>query len=265
MYSKEKRRQLILERLAEVEKIDIEKLAEELDVSTMTIRRDLSYLEEQEEVIRTHGGAVLNKPLINESPFQLKEGKHSQQKKHIAQKAIQLIPDQATILLDSGTTTLEIARLMKNRSDVTIVTNDIKIAAELMDSEVKVIITGGELQNRIGALFGNVTENILREIHVDLFFLGAHAIDINAGITAPGFEKASIKKLMIEAADQVWLVSDSSKFKQKSFTKVCSLSELDGIITDQTIDKEYESLLKEHLNVMKANGGNDHESWSHSR
>lgn len=248
------RRKFILEQLSMNEKMDIEQLVDHLNVSAMTIRRDLNYLEAQEKLIRTHGGAVLNKPLVIETSFQVKEGKYSYQKRQIAQKAMNFIQSHSTILLDSGTTTLEIAKLLKEKKDLTVVTNDIKIAAELMDSEVKVIVSGGELQNNIGALFGPLTEQVLRNLHVDLFFLGAHAVHLEAGITAPTFEKASIKKLMIESAETTWLVADSSKFGQKSLTKVCHLSCIDGVITDDGITDVCEEILKEHLQVVTVEG-----------
>jgi len=249
------RRTWILEQLSKDEKIDIDQLAEQLNVSAMTIRRDLSILEEEEKIIRTFGGAILNKPLIHETPFLTKEGKYSRQKREIARKAVTLIQEHSTILLDSGTTTLEIARLLKDKKNLTVVTNDIKIAAELMDSEVKVIVAGGELQNTVGALFGPLTEQILKNIHVDLFFLGAHAVHVEAGITVTTFEKASIKKLMIEAAGTTWMVADSSKFDQKSFTKVCDLSDLDGLITDDGLSSEDLEKIKEHLKVVTAEVG----------
>lgn len=254
MMPKERRNQ-ILKQLHANGKIDIEDLVNQLNVSAMTIRRDLTYLEENEKIIRTHGGAILNKPLVVESSFRTKEGKFNNQKKQIANKAVEFIQDHSTILLDSGTTTLEIAKLLKDKKTITVVTNDIKIAAELIDTDVKVIVTGGELQNNVGTLFGPLTEQILKNIHVDLFFLGAHAIDFKAGVTAPTFEKASIKKLMIEASEKTWLVADSSKFDQKSLTKVCDLTQLYGVITDRNITTETEEKLNEYLEVVTVEGG----------
>jgi DeoR/GlpR family transcriptional regulator of sugar metabolism len=249
------RRDLILKQLSKDGKIDIEQLVSQLNVSAMTIRRDLAYLEENNKIIRTHGGAILNKPLVVESSFRTKEGKFSDRKKQIAKRAVEFIKDHSTILLDSGTTTLEIAKLLKEKSTITVVTNDIKIAAELIDTDVKVIVTGGELQNNVGTLFGPLTEQILKTIHVDLFFLGAHAIDFRAGITAPTFEKASIKKLMIEASEKTWLVADSSKFDSKSLTKVADLHDICGVITDQNLPEETTEKLKEYLDVVIVEGG----------
>ena len=246
------RRKIILEKLKKDGKVDIEQLIDELKVSAMTIRRDLTFLEEEEKVIRTHGGAILNKSLIGETAFHAKEGKNNLQKRIIARKAMDFIQDGSTILLDSGTTTLEIAKLLKERKDVTVITNDILIAYELMESEIKVIVTGGELQNNIGTLFGSLTEQILKNIHVNLFFLGTHAVHLEDGVTAPTFEKASVKKLMIEASEKIWLVTDSSKFDQRSFARVCDLSAIDGIITDDGLPDPFKQELTKLTQVIIA-------------
>lgn len=250
----QERRKLILEKLVENERINIEQLGEQLNVSTMTIRRDLAYLEEEEKIIRTHGGAVLKKRLVAETSFQSKKAQNSDQKKKIAQTALNYIQDQSTILLDAGTTTLEIAKLLKHETNLTVITNDIKIASELLDSKLKVIVLGGELQNTTGTLFGPLTEQVLENLYVDIFFLGAHAIDLKAGVTAPTHEKAAIKQLMVKAAESTWIVADSSKFNQKSFTKVCDLSSVEGIITDDRITDEYMRELQDYLKVTVADG-----------
>lgn len=248
------RRNWILQQLERDGKIDVDQLANQLNVSSMTIRRDLTLLQEENKVIRTYGGAVLPKPLIVETSHQSKEEKFIQEKRQIAKKAAELVQDYSTILLDSGTTTLELARCLKEQEHLTIVTNDIKISAELMNSPLKVIVLGGELQNHVGALLGSITQRLLAEIHVDLFILGAHAVHQEAGITAPTFEKAMIKKQMIQAAETTWLITDSSKFAQKSFSKVCDLDELDGLVTDNGIPREYQEALHEKLDVVIAKG-----------
>ncbi|SET50987.1 transcriptional regulator, DeoR family [Oceanobacillus limi] len=244
------RRDWVLQKVKEDGKVEIDVLSEELNVSPMTIRRDLDQLEESGQVIRIHGGAVLPKPLITETPFLTKESRRMEQKKAIAKKAISYIKEGQTILLDSGTTTLELARLLRERVNITVITNDIKIAAELVDSPLKVIVTGGELQNDVGALFGPQTHQLLKTIHVDLFFLGAHAIDVKAGVTSPTFEKSLVKKLMIEAAESIWLVADSSKVNQKAFSKVIDLKDLTGFITDDEISTESKNKLSELIEII---------------
>lgn len=243
------RRALILQALNKSEDADVDHLAQHLHVSAMTIRRDLKMLEEEGKVIRTHGSAILKEALVNESAFKDKEIKNNEEKKRIAEEAIKLVREGSTLLLDSGTTTLEIAKLLKERQNLTIITNDVQIAAELINSELTVIMTGGNLQRETGTLSGSITEDFFRDIHVDLLFLGAHAIDFQAGITAPAHDKAYVKKYMVAASQRTWLVADSSKMNRKSFTRVCNLHEVNGLITDSRISKEDQDKLKEYMNV----------------
>ena len=244
-----KRRDSILQLLHQEGKVEINDLSKKFDVSPMTIRRDLHLLEDEKKLLRVNSGAVLAKPLITETPFSTKESIRTAQKKLIAEKALSFVHEGQAILLDSGTTTLEIAKLLKQKNNLTIITNDIKIAAELMDSNLKVILTGGELQKDVGALFGPQSLALLHEINVDIFFLGAHAIDFEKGITSPTFEKSYMKQRMIEAAETTYLVADSSKLYQKAFSKVCDLSTLTGFITDDEIDVNDKIQLSEVIRI----------------
>lgn len=219
-------------------KVQIDQLVQELQVSSMTIRRDLGQLEDESKLIRTHGGAVAVNVLISETPYQSKTVTRTEQKKLIAKYAATIIPEGCSLLLDSGTTTFEIAKIIKNRADLTIITNDLKVASELVDSPSSVICTGGNVQSGIGAMSGPHTQSLLRQIKVDLLFLGTHAIDLDNGMSAPTMEKALIKKLMVASAKSIWLVADSSKFNKNAFSQICSLDEINGIITDSQISKE---------------------------
>lgn len=229
-------------------RIDVENISKKLNVSSMTIRRDLVDLENEGKLIRTHGGAVSLDTLAGEIPYYSKKIKNNEQKKEIAMKALSLIEENSTIILDSGTTTLEIAKLLRYREDLTIVTNDIKIGNELIDSSLRVILTGGELQPSVGALYGAITQNMLASINADIFFLGAHALDIPNGVSAPTFEKAMIKQLMKSSAERTWLLADYSKFNTRAFVNVCGLSDIEGVITDQNLDfqtkEEYENIIR---------------------
>jgi DeoR/GlpR family transcriptional regulator of sugar metabolism len=230
------RRKWLEQELILNKKVDIEDISKKLNVSGMTIRRDLKELENSGKAIRTHGGAISIDSITEEIPYSSKKGKNNPEKKAVAMKALSLIQENSTIILDSGTTTYELAKLLNNRSDLTIVTNDIKIANELLESPNQVIVTGGELQQGVGALYGSATQDMLNVIHADLFFLGAHAIDLERGVTAPTFEKSLIKQLMLKAAERTWLLADTSKFNKKAFSSVCSLTEVEGIITNSVSD-----------------------------
>lgn len=244
------RKKHILQLLELHGKIDIVEISNELSVTPMTIRRDLDALEKEKKLIRTHGGAVLPHVLIYEQSYESKSGQAVEQKQRIALEANTLIKENMTILLDSGTTTLEIAKILKHRENITVITNDIKIAVELMDSKLNTIVVGGRLQNGVGALYGSLTELTLSEMHADVFFLGAHAVDSTLGVTTPSLEKAAVKKAMINAAEQTFLVADSSKFGRKAFSKVCELNMITQIITDQHVSQE---VLEEYQQYTELN------------
>lgn len=250
--SPKERRTKIIELLELEGKVEIVQLAEMLEVTSMTIRRDFDVLEKQNKLIRTHGGAVRAQPLIHERTFESKSTMAVQEKKAIAAKAVSLIKDGMTVLIDSGTTTREIAVLLKSREDLTVITNDIKIAAELMDSKLEIIVLGGRLQTVTGTLYGSLTEEILKSMHVDLFFLGANAINHSFGITTPTIEKSSLKRSMMRTAAEVILVADSSKFNQKSFSKVCDLEDVSTIITDDQLSEELKELYGESVEIIIA-------------
>lgn len=252
--NKKMREDEILNILSDTGKVEIEMLSKMLDVSTMTVRRDLASLENKGLVIRTHGGAILKRSLISEPSFSQKESMNLEQKKIIAKEALKKVEDSMVLMLDSGTTTIELARLLVNKNDLTIITNDIRIASVLIESENKVILVGGNLQREIGAIYGPVAENQIEDLYVDILFLGAHAIHKNKGITAPTHEKASIKKSMIKSSQKTWILSDSSKFNEVSFTKVCELETIQGIITDNNLKLEVKEDILEETQIVIAEG-----------
>lgn len=257
------RRRWIENKVQKDGKVDIDALSDTLQVSSMTIRRDLLELEKEGKAIRTHGGAISPSFLIQDIPYSSKEVKNTIQKKLIAQKAVSIIPEQAIIILDSGTTTLEVAKLLVDREDITVITNDIKIAVELLESKLNVIVTGGELQRNIGGLYGPITQEVLRNIHVDIFFLGAHAVHSEEGVSSPTLEKSLIKKMMMEAAKSTWLLADSDKFGKKAFSSVCRISNLDGIITDSGLEMTEQKKFRKKTTLL-IGGGEQNEGRGHS-
>lgn len=245
------RKKRIMEIIQQQGTVEIADLTTQFNVSAMTIRRDLDQLEAEKKLIRTYGGATLAHPLKSERSFSDKQLEMLEQKQQIADQAIQLIQSGMTLLLDSGTTTLEIAKRLPDLDQLTIVTNDIQIAAILMNTKYEVYLLGGRVQNDVGAVFGNHAEEMLKQLHVDLFFLGAHAVHHSFGITAPTIEKAALKREMIRAAEQVFLVADTSKFEQKAFAKVCDLASITGIITDNSLPNELYTQYNELAEFIK--------------
>ncbi|ELK46314.1 DeoR/GlpR family DNA-binding transcription regulator [Halobacillus sp. BAB-2008] len=243
------RRFEILKQLHSEGTVYIDQLSSLFDVSPMTIRRDLASLEEEGKLIRSHGGAVLPETLTQEIPYQTKLSSYTAEKQQIARKAVERIPEHARVLLDSGTTNLEIAKLLNKRDDLLIVTNDAKISMELLNSECQVISTGGELQKGVGAFIGAHVQEFLRQIKVDIVFIGANAVHPTEGISTPTLEKSYIKKRMLESASAKWGVADHSKFNKRSFAHVCDLGEINGIITDDRIDSDTVEELQKVTNV----------------
>lgn len=251
MNMKEKRKRYILNKVSESREVTIEELAVELSVSEMTVRRDLKELEENEQIIRTSNSILLKDSFLNEVPFVKKQLVNIKDKRVIARKALDFIHPDDTVLLDAGTTTLEICKLLKKQNfQVRIVTNDIKAAAELIDSQHEVIILGGKVQRNIGSMYGVQTIDILRSIKVNISFVGTQAMDVDEGVYAPTIEKATVKRLMMKCGQVSYLVVDSSKFGSTDFSKVCNLREFSGIITEDSLDEETIELLKQHTTVI---------------
>ncbi|WP_027954879.1 DeoR/GlpR family DNA-binding transcription regulator [Halobacillus kuroshimensis] len=243
------RRFEILKHLHTEGAVYIDQLSSLFDVSPMTIRRDLASLEEEGRLIRSHGGAVLPETLTQEIPYQTKLSSYTAEKQEIARKAVERIPEHSRVLLDSGTTNLEIAKLLSKRDDLLIVTNDAKISMELLNSECQVISTGGELQRGVGAFIGAHVQEFLKQIKVDIVFIGANAVHPTEGISTPTLEKSYIKKQMLKNASVKWVVADYSKFNKRSFAHVCDLEEINGIITDGQIDSNTVEELQKVTNV----------------
>ncbi|MBS4535649.1 DeoR/GlpR transcriptional regulator [Clostridium sp. D2Q-14] len=235
-------------------RIVIEDLAKEIDVSPMTIRRDLDYLEKNNKVIRTHGGAIPVQSLHEEIPYNNKKEKQIDEKNRIAKEARGLIKEGQTIILDAGTTTMEIAKQIVDLKDIIVVTTDLMTAVYLSRyKDIQVYCTGGIIQSEIGACIGCKAEDFLSGIYADIAFIGASFIDLDRGITSPTMEKAMIKKKMLEAGEKTILVADSTKFGKKGFTKVCLLEDLDLVITDKDIDEELLEKIKEkdiNINIV---------------
>lgn len=218
--------------------VTVEELAQKLNVTPMTIRRDLSKLESLGIASRSHGGAILNHPLQKEQSYESKKAFNNEQKQKIAALAAQLVKDGDTVLLDAGTTTFELALLLKEKEDITVVTNDLKIAMELYSSNVRLFIAGGQIQPETASVIGAMSESFISGLQVDIAFMGTSAISRNWFLCTPTAEKAALKQKMIHSASHAVLLADSSKFYKESFIKICALSALEYLVTDKIFSKE---------------------------
>lgn len=243
MFAEERQKQIV-QMLNKTSSLKVADLSENFGVSESTIRRDLQEMQQKGMLTRTHGGAVGILPTSFEPSFKEKETEKHDEKMEIGALAASMIEDGDTIILDSGTTCLEIARNIMQQK-VTVITNSIDIASELSVKEnIELIVAGGSLRINTRAMVGHITENILSNFRVDKAFIGANGISIEEGITTPNFTEAQTKKAMIDTANKVILVADSTKFNNVCFSVICPLRVVSTIITsrdtDENIIKEYE-------------------------
>ncbi|MEW8977978.1 MAG: DeoR/GlpR family DNA-binding transcription regulator [Symbiobacterium sp.] len=233
----EERKRRILERVRSGGSVTVQDLSQAFGVSESTIRRDLRELEQEGLLERTHGGAVAADPTRAEPSYAEKSDQNRAEKMAIARVAAGMVHDGASIILDAGTTTLEVARLLKDRRDLTVVTNSYPIAAELAEAPgVEVIVTGGSVRGTTLALVGPLAERALEQVNVDITFLGTNGIDLERGLTTPTPAEASVKRRMIAAARKVVVVADSTKAGRVAFATVAPVSKMDMLITDRGMD-----------------------------
>ncbi|MCM3799929.1 DeoR/GlpR family DNA-binding transcription regulator [Caldibacillus thermoamylovorans] len=238
----------VLEYIDEKGTVNISELVDEFNVSKPTVLRDLKELENQNLIIRVHGGAASKrrKGTNFEPKMSFKEKKAVEQKEKIAELAYNHINSGETILLDTGSTTLMLAQKILSLRNVTVITNDIKIAMTLSDNDhIDLVVIGGQKRKGVYSLIGPIAENILKQLNIDKVFLGADAVDYKAGLTNSNIDETNIKKTMLEVAKEKILLADSSKFNNVAFTKIADLEVLDRIITDDLISKKDLEMLNE--------------------
>ncbi len=245
------RRKYIIQHVKKNGKVVVEEIAQELNISPMTIRRDLKYLEDKQLIKRTHGGAVPHDTLVKEIPYQQKTLKNMEEKKRIADYASTFIEEGYTVILDAGTTNMEIAKKITEMNNIKVITTDLIIGAFLSQfPKITVYCTGGMVQNVTRSCTGGEAKAFLEKVCADVAFIGASSIDVDKGVTCPTFEKAQLKRQMMLSAEQAILVTDHEKFGMKSMAKICSLNDLDLIITDECVDKGIlEKILDDGIDV----------------
>lgn len=227
----------------------ITELSEELGVSPLTIRRDLQIMENEGLLIRKRGGAVSrNRSVTMELPYTVKQLQNVEAKKRIAEAASSLIEDGNSLILDSGSTTYALAVRLAAYRHLSVVTNDLQIATKLAaNAEINLICTGGVARANVFSLQGGLTESCIRSLRVDLTFLGADAVHPEGTVYNVNIEEIPIKQAMIHAATKVILLADSSKFEVRGFAKVCDLSDIDTVITDNRITPETREMIRSKI------------------
>ncbi|MCR1842805.1 DeoR/GlpR family DNA-binding transcription regulator [Murimonas intestini] len=248
----EERRKEILELLERQNKVLVPELCELFNVSPATIRTDLRILDSEGVLKRTHGGAVNLSKAAYEPTSDLKLSQKSEEKKRIAEYAIQLIENSDTIALDTGTTTLELAKLLPSKHGLTVITNDITIAIYLeQNSDANVIVLGGPLRRGFNCTAGSLAVKMMEPFNVDKAFLASNAFSFEAGFSTPSIEQAEVKQAMIRSASEVNMLIDSSKFDCIAFYRFASLDDIHQLVTDNSLSAEDRDTLRTCHETLK--------------
>ncbi|MGA9651262.1 DeoR/GlpR family DNA-binding transcription regulator [Pedobacter sp.] len=241
------RREKILELLKEDGSAKVIDLAKIFKVTEVTIRQDLEKLEKDGLLLREHGGAFLKTIKDQVSSFSLANHDNLEKKELIALKCLELIENGDTIILDSGSTTTEIAKKLKGTRHLTVITNALNIALMLgAESDIEVIMTGGEFKPPTLSLTGQKAADFFRGINVQKLFLATSGLSLKAGLTYPSISDLVVKKAMIDAADTTYLVADSTKFGKSAFASLGALSLIDYVITDSGVEESDKKVFQDH-------------------
>ncbi len=240
------RKEEIIRLLSEQRVVSTIELSELFQVSLETIRRDFKELEEIKRIRRIHGGAMLYTEYGIEPDYSHRTSENYNEKYLIGKKASEMVNDGDSIIIDIGTTTLEFARFLKGKKDLTVLTNSLKIAYELMtEKNISVLLLGGKVRYGEGTTSGYWSEEMISNFYADKLFLGAGAIIPQYGLMDYHIEETNLRRHFIKQAKQVIALADYSKFGIKAFNQVCRAQELDYLITDEKADKKMLKELKE--------------------
>ena len=232
------RHQFILSKIREHGKVSIPQLIDEMQVSGVTIRKDLKLLEEKKLLFRTRGGGSVSNPYAIERAINEKEFIKSDEKKQIAKKALGLIGDNDSIIIGSGTTVFEVARHLHPEKRIIVITPALKVSLELCDRpNVEILQLGGLVHQSSSSTAGSFAEKILDELSCGVLFLGVDGIDLKHGLSITNIVEASLNQRMIGLAQTVVVLADSSKFDRRGLGKICNLDQIDYIITDKDVSR----------------------------
>lgn len=246
VYSVAERRNKALKLLKQNGQVSVTELSELLSVSEVTIRKDLQYLERRNLLIRTHGGAMLNDYLVQDQHFEEK-GKHfADEKRRIGETAATLVQDGDTIIMDAGTTMVQLARNLQNKRNLTIITSAVNVAMELLRiQDIQLVMLGGVIRSTSAAVVGPFAESMVKDHYCSKLFLAGDGLDPDFGITTTNALEAHLNRLMIDSAQETILIMDSSKFGRRGLSRICGLEKINLIITDAGISDNMRRILEE--------------------
>ncbi|MBQ9086575.1 MAG: DeoR/GlpR transcriptional regulator [Clostridia bacterium] len=240
------RRREILTRLMADGKVIVAELARDFGVTEETIRRDLERMDKEGLVSKTYGGAVSKQNSGLDLPYNVRESVNVPEKKEIAEKIAELVHDRERVMLDSSSTSLYVVKQLKNKKNLTIITNSVKILVEVADmADWTVLSTGGLLKKDALSLTGSSAEKMINSYHVDTAICSCKGLDMELGVTDSNEGDSLIKQAIFAAAEKRILALDSEKFDKKSFVKVCGLGEINVLVTDTEPSPQWVSFCNE--------------------
>ena len=238
------RRARIMSILQEKKEILVQETASLFDVTGETIRRDLKKLEKQGLLVRTHGGAVFSDDNMMEAPLKIREGINISGKNAIGKFAAELIENNDTVFLDASTSSLYVAKYIREKKNLTVITNAERILMELADCpDITLISTGGILRSKSLSCVGRMAENAIEGYHADKVFFSCKGFSPKHGLTDSNEQESEIRKVMLRCSETVIFLCDQTKFDKTGFAKTASLEDIDVIIVDAPMPESWASAL----------------------
>ncbi|PRY86573.1 DeoR/GlpR family DNA-binding transcription regulator [Mongoliibacter ruber] len=234
------RHKYILDKLEAQGFVNVADLSKELDVTQVTIRKDLKILEDKGLLYRSHGSATPKSPYVNDKPVQEKKLVKIEEKYRIAQEAIRYINEDDAIIIGSGTTVVSFAQAIPNQQKLTVLTAAMNVTLSLLDApHIEIVQLGGVVRKSSSSVVGHYAEEMLKQFACSKLFLSADGISLDHGLTTSHMMEAHLNAHMIKGVQKTIVLADSSKFGKKGFGKICNLEDIDIIITDQGIPELY--------------------------
>lgn len=248
------RRNKILSMLFDKKSLLVQDLSRLFEVTEETIRRDFNNLEKKGLLIRTHGGAVLTDDSRLESPLEVREGINNAGKDAIGRRAAQMIQDNDTIILDASTSALYVARHIKDKKGITVITNAVRIILELSSCEdITLISTGGILRKKSLSYVGKMAQNVIKTYYANKLFFSCKGFSPKRQLTDSNEQESEMRKTMIGCSEQVIFLCDHTKFNKVGYVNTASVSNIHHIITDTPFPDEWnEAFCDESVIIVQA-------------
>lgn len=247
------RRAAIVQVLDATGRVAIAELSKLTKVSDMTTRRDLEALEHEGLLKRTRGGAISVASLSYEPPYVLRKDTNANAKARIGKRAASLLREGETVILDVGTTAVEVARALKGRKNLTVLTSNLWAATILADEPgIVLMLTGGKTRNRERSLVGQLASRAFEELVFDVFVMGAAGVHQDFGITEYNLDEAQVKRAAVGASQRRIVIADSSKLGKVAFAKICDLHQIDVIVTDDASPDALSDFMSEDIEIVIA-------------